>query len=78
MEEAGSPERREAGSAVLGHLFRWGLHRVSAECNVRNTPSARLLERVGFDLEGRLTAGSMGHRTTAHLCAGPLTGGREG
>jgi RimJ/RimL family protein N-acetyltransferase len=38
---------------VLGHLFRRGLHRVCAECDARNTPSARLLERVGFDLEGR-------------------------
>ncbi|MEU1630637.1 GNAT family protein [Streptomyces sp. NPDC020096] len=43
----------EAVRAVLGHLFRRGLHRVSAECDARNTPSARLLERVGFDLEGR-------------------------
>ncbi|MFC5148908.1 GNAT family N-acetyltransferase [Streptomyces aureoversilis] len=43
----------EAVRAVLGHLFRQGLHRVSAECDTRNTPSARLLERAGFTLEGR-------------------------
>ncbi|MFE0379300.1 GNAT family N-acetyltransferase [Streptomyces inhibens] len=43
----------EAVRAVLGHLFRRGLRRVSAECDARNIPSARLLERVGFDLEGR-------------------------
>ncbi|MFF5130988.1 GNAT family N-acetyltransferase [Streptomyces syringium] len=43
----------EAVRAVLGHLFRRGLHRVSAECDTRNAPSARLLERVGFALEGR-------------------------
>ncbi|WP_367140998.1 MULTISPECIES: GNAT family N-acetyltransferase [Streptomyces] len=43
----------EAVRAVLGHLFHHGLHRVSAECDARNAPSARLLERVGFALEGR-------------------------
>ncbi|MFG2402512.1 GNAT family N-acetyltransferase [Streptomyces lydicus] len=43
----------EAVRAVLGHLFRRGIHRVSAECDARNTCSARLLARVGFDLEGR-------------------------
>ncbi|MEU7205392.1 GNAT family protein [Streptomyces sp. NPDC045470] len=43
----------EAVRAALGHLFRRGLHRVSAECDARNTPSGRLLERVGFGLEGR-------------------------
>jgi RimJ/RimL family protein N-acetyltransferase len=45
----------EAVRAVLDHLFRvQGLHRVSAECDARNTASARLLERVGFTREGRL------------------------
>ncbi|MEU9116426.1 GNAT family protein [Streptomyces sp. NPDC048483] len=34
-------------------LFGRVLHRVSAECDVRGAPSARLLERVDFDLEGR-------------------------
>ncbi|MFF3277185.1 GNAT family N-acetyltransferase [Streptomyces chrestomyceticus] len=43
----------EAVRAVLSHLFVRGLHRVSAECNASNLPSSRLLERVGFDLEGR-------------------------
>jgi RimJ/RimL family protein N-acetyltransferase len=34
------------------------LHRVSAECDARNTASARLLERVGFKPEGlRLSNG---------------------
>ncbi|MFJ6984659.1 MULTISPECIES: GNAT family N-acetyltransferase [unclassified Streptomyces] len=43
----------EAVRAVLGDLFDGrGLHRVSAECDARNTPSARLLERVGFRREG--------------------------
>ncbi|MEV5140948.1 GNAT family N-acetyltransferase [Streptomyces syringium] len=43
----------EAVRAVLGHLFRQGLHRVSAECDARKAPLARPLERVGFGLEGR-------------------------
>ena len=43
----------EAVRAVLGHLFRVrGLHKVSAECDARNTASARLLDRVGFTREG--------------------------
>ena len=45
----------EAVQAVLDHLFRvQGLHRVSAECDARNLPSARLLERTGFRREGLL------------------------
>ena len=43
----------EAVQRVLDHLFdERGLTRVSAECDVRNTASARLLERVGFRREG--------------------------
>lgn len=43
----------EAVRGVLGHLFsERGLHRVAADCDVRNTASARLLERVGFAREG--------------------------
>ena len=55
-----APERQgcgyatEAVNAVLQDLFeRRGLHRVSAECDARNQGSARLLERVGFQNEGR-------------------------
>jgi aminoglycoside 6'-N-acetyltransferase len=43
----------EAVRTVLDDLFMRGLRRVSAECDVRNVRSARLLERVGFQLEGR-------------------------
>ncbi|AZS83107.1 N-acetyltransferase [Streptomyces griseoviridis] len=47
----------EAVRAVLDDLFgSRGLRRVSAECDARNTRSARLLERVGFELEGRRPA----------------------
>jgi RimJ/RimL family protein N-acetyltransferase len=39
--------------AVLQDLFgRRGLRRVSAECDARNSASARLLERLGFQQEG--------------------------
>ena len=48
-------ERIEAVRAVLDHAFRvQGLHKVSAECDARNTASARLLERTGFTREGLL------------------------
>jgi RimJ/RimL family protein N-acetyltransferase len=47
----------EAVRAVLDHLFRVrGLHKVSAEVDARNAPSARLLERLGFTREGLLRA----------------------
>jgi len=43
----------EAVRAILGYLFgELKLRRVSAECDARNAPSARLLERVGFRREG--------------------------
>lgn len=47
----------EAVTALLDRLFTVeGLRRVSAECDARNTASARLLERAGFRLEGRRPA----------------------
>jgi aminoglycoside 6'-N-acetyltransferase len=43
----------EAVRGLLDDLFiERKLHRVSAECDARNTASARLLERVGFKREG--------------------------
>ncbi|TDW15812.1 GNAT family N-acetyltransferase [Kribbella kalugense] len=43
----------EAVRGLLEYLFvERELHRVSAECDARNTASARLLERVGFTREG--------------------------
>jgi RimJ/RimL family protein N-acetyltransferase len=45
----------EAVRAVLDRLFRLqGLHKVTGECDARNTPSAALLERLGFTREGLL------------------------
>ena len=49
----------EAVRGLLHHLFvDRELHRVSAECDARNTASARLLERVGFTREGERPANS--------------------
>lgn len=42
----------EAARCVLDRLFDRGIRRVSAECDARNTASARLLERLGFRPEG--------------------------
>jgi aminoglycoside 6'-N-acetyltransferase len=53
---AGLQRRGFGGEAVrrmLDHLFiDQGLHRVSAECDARNTASARLMESLGFRREG--------------------------
>ena len=56
-EHQGCGYATEAVRAVLHHLFDvCGLRRVSAECDARNLRSAQLLERVGFQLEGRRPA----------------------
>ncbi|MEV0678123.1 GNAT family protein [Actinosynnema sp. NPDC050436] len=45
----------EAVGRVLEHLVvERGLHKVSAECDARNERSAKLLQRLGFRLEGHL------------------------
>jgi RimJ/RimL family protein N-acetyltransferase len=55
----GRPHQRrgvgsEAIAALLDHLFHdLAVHRVFAYCLARNVASARLLERLGFRLEGR-------------------------
>jgi RimJ/RimL family protein N-acetyltransferase len=52
-EYQGNGYATEAVRGLLDHLFtERNLHRVSAECDARNTASARLLERVGFQREG--------------------------
>ncbi|WP_329271239.1 GNAT family N-acetyltransferase [Streptomyces pseudovenezuelae] len=43
----------EAVEAVLRALFAGGLHTATAECDVRNERSARLLERLGFARTGQ-------------------------
>lgn len=45
----------EAVRALLGYLFRErDLHRIVAECDVDNTASQKLLERLGFRREAHL------------------------
>lgn len=46
----------EALDAVLPWAFAWGLHRVQSNYLPTNTRSARLLERLGFEVEGRARA----------------------
>ena len=41
----------EALSAVIAQVFREGAHRVYAECDPRNVPSWKLLEKVGLRRE---------------------------
>ena len=41
----------EALTAVIAHAFRAGVHRIYAECDPRNTPSWRLLEKAGLQRE---------------------------
>jgi ribosomal-protein-alanine N-acetyltransferase len=54
-EHRGSGLAREAVSGVLGHLFGTeGRRRVYADTDPDNMASRRLLERLGFTLEGRL------------------------
>ncbi|MDJ0347563.1 GNAT family N-acetyltransferase [Streptomyces sp. H10-C2] len=58
----------EAVRAVLHNRFDDGLHRVSAECDARNTRSRRLLERVGFQLEGQRPAFTWAHGEWSDQC----------
>lgn len=45
----------EACSAMLDHVFsEWRMHRMAADTDPRNLASKRLLERLGFRLEGQM------------------------
>lgn len=45
----------EACSAMLDHAFgEWQMHRIAADTDPRNVASKRLLERLGFRLEGQM------------------------
>jgi len=53
----------EAATRLLDACFgAWGAHRVTASCDVGNTASWRLLERLGFRREGHVLAGSSFHQ----------------
>ncbi|GAB2739787.1 GNAT family N-acetyltransferase [Kitasatospora kifunensis] len=43
----------EAMTAVADRLFTTGVKRITATCDARNTASAKLLRRVGFEQQGR-------------------------
>lgn len=45
---------REAVAALVTHLFAEGCRRIYADTDPENAASNRLLERLGFTLEGRL------------------------
>ena len=54
-EHQGCGYAREAVSLLLQYLFdHLGKHRVTASCDARNAPSARMLEAVGMRQEGHL------------------------
>jgi [ribosomal protein S5]-alanine N-acetyltransferase len=38
----------EAAATLIQHLFDHGVERVTAEANPHNTPSLRVLEKLGF------------------------------
>lgn len=65
----------EAARAALGFIFeRLGAHRVSLHCNATNVRSARVAERCGFTLEGRIREDKRAPdgRFTDSLCYGLL------
>lgn len=43
----------EAAAAMLDMGFQFGLHRIAATCDVRNTGSYRVMEKLGMRREGR-------------------------
>ncbi len=58
-EHQGRGLAREAVTLLLGFLFEdLGKHRVTASCDARNAPSAKLLAAVGMRREGHLVEGT--------------------
>ena len=53
---------QEALSAVIESAFRAGAHRVYAECDPRNIPSWKLLERVGLRREAHFKQNIFFHK----------------
>ena len=44
----------ESCRALIAQAFQAGVHRITAQCDPANTPSWKLLERLGFAREGYL------------------------
>ena len=51
MDRQGGGVARECTAALVDHLFANGLRKLTAEVDTDNTPSIRLLERLGFTRE---------------------------
>ncbi|MBQ6595348.1 MAG: GNAT family N-acetyltransferase [Clostridia bacterium] len=52
----------EAVSAVIAQAFKEGAHRICAECDPRNVPSWKLLERMGMRREAHFRRNIWSHR----------------
>ncbi|MGH3446579.1 MAG: GNAT family N-acetyltransferase [Nocardioidaceae bacterium] len=74
----------EAVLAVIGLAFgHYGMHRVKAQLDARNTPSARMCERLGMTKEAHLrqdwwSKGEWTDTAVYGLLAAELDGGRDG
>ena len=65
MDRQGEGIARECTAALVRHLFETGTRKIIAEVDMRNAPSVRLLERLGFAREALFRE----HETThAGLC----------
>lgn len=51
MDRQGEGIAAECSRAMIGHLFASGARKLTAEVDTRNTPSIRLLEKLGFTRE---------------------------
>ena len=54
MERQGQGVAGECTAALITHLFEAGARKLTAEVDVRNAPSVRLLEKLGFTREAHL------------------------
>ena len=79
---------RGYATEAIGELLRYlfadrGKHKVCADCDTRNEPSWRLLERLGFTREGTLRGGyrdgdAVGRRAPVRLLAAEWRDRRDG
>jgi len=60
MHRQGEGIARECMAALIGHLFDHGARKLTAEVDIENIPSIKLLERLGFTREAHLRE----HETT--------------
>lgn len=51
MDRQGEGIAKECTDALIAHLFEVGARKLTAEVDVRNTPSVNLLEKLGFTRE---------------------------